>query len=201
MAALADSINSIVPATADLRKASVDQHRAKNRKMRYRNVNVNLLGQPINQFAADASSSASPNCQRWNDRNKFKMPNPNAQGGDHCRCTYCRAFRWESNTRSKARSQRNGDYWDNDKPLVDALDGATDPFDRDNIHRDGIDGVLYSYDRPTGPSHGSQILTQALNVAIDKMEKKQLDLLIKNEYDVVDSEESASSEDDEYEFV
>ncbi|KAF3901912.1 hypothetical protein ABW21_db0205263 [Orbilia brochopaga] len=200
MSALVDSVNTIVPATADLRKASVEQHRAKTRKIRYRNVNVNLLGQPVNQFQTPLDI-ASPNCQRWTDRNKFKMPNPNAQGGDHCRCNYCRAFRWESNTRSKARSQRVSAHWDNDNPLVDSLDGPTDPFDQDNILRDGVDGVLYSYDHPTGPSHGSQILAQALNVAIDKMEKKQLDLLIKNEYDIVESEESGSSEDDEYEFV
>ncbi|KAJ6262856.1 hypothetical protein Dda_1413 [Drechslerella dactyloides] len=192
MASLADSINSIVPATADLRKASVDQHRAKNRKMRYRNVNVNLLGQPI------YGHPPVPECQRWNDRNKFKMPDPNAQScGDNCRCPFCRGYRWESSSRSKARSARAAANWDNDNPLVDSLDAS----EQDNIFRDGVDGVLYSYDRPTGPSHGSQILAQALNVAIDKLEKKQLDILIKNEYDIVDSEESASSEDDEYEFV
>ncbi|KAF3910493.1 hypothetical protein ABW20_dc0110615 [Dactylellina cionopaga] len=182
------SINSGIP-TADLRKASVDQHRAKNRKMRYRNVNVTLLGQPINPFETHSQ------CSRWTDRNKFKMPNPNTTGGASCQCHSCRTLRWESNSRNKARLQRVS--LDDDV----AGDNIDDSFDQDNIYRDGVDGVLYSYDRPSGPSHGSQILSQALNVAIDKLEKKELEQLVKNEYDIIYSDESASSEDDEYEFV
>ncbi|KAF3927548.1 hypothetical protein AA313_de0204120 [Arthrobotrys entomopaga] len=192
MATLTDSVNGVIPATADLRKDSVEQHRAKNRRMRYRNVNVNLLGQPISPVWTENS----PNCKRWNDRNKYKMPNPRTlAGGDTCQCPSCRSYRWESNTRSKARLQRD---WGDDGTVGQSL---YDSSEQDNVLRDGVDGVLYSYDRPTGPNHGSQILTQALDIAIDKMEKKQLDLLIKNEYDIVYSEESASSEDDEYEFV
>jgi len=190
MANMNDSVNGIVPATADFRKASIDQHRAKNRKMRYRNVNVALLGQPVNELQ---SMNGNSNCKLWSDRNKFKMPNPNAQGGAFCQCSSCRNYRWEANSRSKARSQR---YWDHD-----AADIIEDAIEQDNLYRDGVDGVLYSYDRPTGPSHGSQILTHALNMAIDKMETKQLEQLLKNEYDIVDSEESASSEDDDYEFI
>lgn len=123
----------------------------------------------------------------------FKMPNPNTFGGDSCQCQSCRSYRWESNNRRKTRLQR---AWDHES--VDSIDNS---FDQDNVYRDGVDGVLYSYDLPSGPSHGSQVLSQALNIAIDKMERKQLELLIKNEYDVVDSEESASSEDDDYEFI
>ncbi|KAK6347787.1 hypothetical protein TWF718_005613 [Orbilia javanica] len=189
MASITDSVNSIVPSTADLRKASVEQHRAKNRKVRYRNVNVNLLNQPIDLVARPSDS----NCKRWNERNMFKMPNPNTFGGPSCQCSSCRSYRWESNNRSKTRLQRARYH--------ELNDGIDDSFDQDNVYRDGVDGVLYSYDLPSGPSHGSQILSQALNIAIDKMERKQLELLIKNEYDVVDSEESGSSEDDDYEFV
>ncbi|EGX52270.1 hypothetical protein TWF173_009336 [Orbilia oligospora] len=187
MASIIDPVNSVISSTADLRKASVEQNRAKNRKVRYRNVNVNLLNQPIDPLARN------PNCKRWNERNMFKMPNPNTFGGPSCQCQSCRSYRWESNNRCKTRLQR---AWDHDP-----VDGLDDLLDQDNIYRDGVDGVLYSYDLPSGPSHGSQVLSQALNIAIDKMERKQLELLIKNEYDVVDSEESASSEDDDYEFV
>ncbi|KAK6357860.1 hypothetical protein TWF730_007217 [Orbilia blumenaviensis] len=187
MASITDSVNSIVPSTADLRKASVEQHRAKNRKVRYRNVNVNLLNRPMEPGAMGSD------CKRWNERNMFKMPNPDTFGGRCCQCQSCRSDRWVSNNRCKTRLQRG---W-----YHDTVDNVDDSYDQDNVYRDGVDGVLYSYDRPTGPSHGSQVLSQALNIAIDKMERKQLDLLIKNEYDVVDSEESASSEDDEYEFV
>ncbi|EWC44766.1 hypothetical protein DRE_06544 [Drechslerella stenobrocha 248] len=183
-----DSI--VIPATADLRKASVEQHRAKNRKMRYRNVNVNLLGQPVEPVI-----SSSVPCKLWTDRNKFKMPNPNSAGGSFCQCTSCRSLRWHSNSRSKARLQRAA-AWDDPAGPHDL-----DSSDYDNVYRDGVDGVLYSYDRPSGPNQGSQILTQALNIAIDKMETKQLDQLVKAEYDIIHSDESASSEDDEYEFV
>ncbi|KAK6501120.1 hypothetical protein TWF481_008968 [Arthrobotrys musiformis] len=183
---MASITDSVVPSTADLRKASVEQHRAKNRKVRYRNVNVNLLNQPINPY------TSNPNCKRWNERNMFKMPNPNTFGGHSCQCQSCRSDRWQSSNRSRARLQRANDH--------DSSDYVDDTFDQDNVYRDGVDGVLYSYDL-SGPSHGSQVLSQALNIAIDKMEKKQFELLIKNEYDIVDSEESASSEDDDYEFV
>ncbi|EPS38096.1 hypothetical protein H072_8177 [Dactylellina haptotyla CBS 200.50] len=192
MATLTNSVNSIVPATADLRKASVEQHRAKNRKMRYRNVNVTLLGQPID--VVNPFSDAP--CKRWNDRNKFKMPNPNTSGGDSCQCSSCRSWRYEASNRNKARLHR---VWDEDARGDNTY--FYDALEQDNIYRDGVDGVLYSYDRPTGPNHGSQILTQALDIAIDKMERKQLEQLVKNEYDIVYSDESASSEDDEYEFV
>jgi len=66
----------------------------------------------------------------------------------------------------------------------------------EKLDRNAIEGVTYSYDKQTGPGHGSQILSQALGAAIDKMENKQLERLIKDEYDVVETDDSASSDDD-----
>ena len=49
-------------------------------------------------------------------------------------------------------------------------------------------GVMYSFDAPRGPSHGSQILNVALAKAVAKFEEKETAKLVKNEYDIIDSE-------------
>ena len=49
-------------------------------------------------------------------------------------------------------------------------------------------GVMYSFDAPRGPSHGSQILNTALNKAVAKFEEKETAKLVKNEYEILDSE-------------
>ncbi|ORX99545.1 hypothetical protein BCR34DRAFT_495276 [Clohesyomyces aquaticus] len=72
--------------------------------------------------------------------------------------------------------------------------------------------ITYSFDAERGPSHGSQILTQALAQAIEKFEVRQTDKLIKEEYEVLDAGEVLSpapkhrkdgvaAEDEDYEFV
>lgn len=72
--------------------------------------------------------------------------------------------------------------------------------------------IAYSFDASRGPSHGSQILTLALDKAVERFETKETDKLIKNEYEVLDleSEEGPSHmvkkrnvapEDADYEFV
>ena len=49
-------------------------------------------------------------------------------------------------------------------------------------------GVMYSFDASRGPSHGSQIFNVALAKAVQKFEEKETAKLVKNEYDVIDSE-------------
>lgn len=49
-------------------------------------------------------------------------------------------------------------------------------------------GVMYSFDASRGPSHGSQILNVALAKAVEKFEEKETVKLVKNEYEVLDSE-------------
>ena len=46
--------------------------------------------------------------------------------------------------------------------------------------------VTYSFDAARGPSHGSQILTHALDVALERFEVRTTDKLIKEEYEVLD---------------
>jgi hypothetical protein len=121
----------------------------------------------------------------------------------------------------------------------DMLDAATDlPIHDDSSASSSSDhddetspalpppdaGVMYSFDAPRGPTEGSQILNVALVKAMEKFEDKATVKLVKDEYDVIDSEgESvglspvknkgkgkavekavlveARDEDEEYEFV
>lgn len=79
-------------------------------------------------------------------------------------------------------------------------------------------GVMYSFDASRGPNHGSQILNVALDKAIEKYEEKETDKLVRNEYEVLDSEGESLGltpakkgkskektvvvvEDEDYEFV
>ncbi|KAF2712365.1 hypothetical protein K504DRAFT_464459 [Pleomassaria siparia CBS 279.74] len=72
--------------------------------------------------------------------------------------------------------------------------------------------ITYSYDAERGPSHGSQILGQALAQAIERFEVRQTDKLIKEEYEVLDFHEvtlpasravkkTVAAEDEDYEFI
>ena len=49
-------------------------------------------------------------------------------------------------------------------------------------------GVMYSFDAAKGPTQGSQILNVALAKAVERFEEKETAKLVKNEYDVLDSE-------------
>lgn len=48
--------------------------------------------------------------------------------------------------------------------------------------------ITYSFDAARGPSHGSEILGQALEQAIERYEVRQTDKLIKEEYEVLDTD-------------
>lgn len=48
--------------------------------------------------------------------------------------------------------------------------------------------VVYSFDAVRSPSHGSQILNVALAKAVERFEERETAKLVKNEYDVLDSE-------------
>ncbi|KAF2190984.1 hypothetical protein K469DRAFT_557147 [Zopfia rhizophila CBS 207.26] len=73
--------------------------------------------------------------------------------------------------------------------------------------------ITYSYDAERGPNQGSQILGLALAKAIERYEVRQTDKLIKEEYEVLDTESEALSpapkagkraiatEEEDYEFV
>ncbi|KAK4893803.1 hypothetical protein LTR27_007828 [Elasticomyces elasticus] len=49
-------------------------------------------------------------------------------------------------------------------------------------------GYTFSFDLPTGPSQGSQILNAALAKAVAKFEDREVTKLVKDEYEVLDDE-------------
>ena len=75
--------------------------------------------------------------------------------------------------------------------------------------------IAYSFDATRGPSQGSQILGIALAKAVERFENNATDKLVKEEYEVLNSDgepvlskgpkkgskQIASKDDDEYEFV
>lgn len=66
--------------------------------------------------------------------------------------------------------------------------------------------IMYSYDAPSGPSSGSDILSNAVMQAVKRFENKQTETLVKNEYDLVlDAKEMedayAGDAEDDFEVI
>jgi hypothetical protein len=61
-----------------------------------------------------------------------------------------------------------------------------------------VDGVTYSFDSD-GPTAGEEVLCYVVSQAVEKFETKELNKLIKNEYEIIDSSES--SDDEEFELI
>ncbi|KAK1822236.1 hypothetical protein LTR12_003375 [Friedmanniomyces endolithicus] len=60
--------------------------------------------------------------------------------------------------------------------------------DYDDVPSPAVDPWFYSFDSPTAPSQGSQILNAALVKAVAKFEERETAKLVKNEYEVLDDE-------------
>lgn len=118
-----------------------------------------------------------------------------------CHCGSCRI----SNTKevSKKRAAHKA-YLDDEictartNPLSPSSSGLDDRWDdSSSSDNDSLAGITYSYDRTTGPRAGTDTLSYAVTEAVKKFENKELATLIKNEYEVVDSEDS----DEEFELI
>jgi len=60
---------------------------------------------------------------------------------------------------------------------------------------------MYSYDAPSGPRAGSDVLSSALNQAVRRFENNQTEKLINKEYDVIDEgKEGYTADEDEDDF-
>jgi hypothetical protein len=69
----------------------------------------------------------------------------------------------------------------------------------DSSDNGSVYGVTYSFSRQTGPADGTCTLSYAATEAVKKLENKELDALLKNEYEIVDSNDS--DEDDDFELI
>ena len=65
--------------------------------------------------------------------------------------------------------------------------------------------ITYSYDAPRGPTAGGEILSMAINKAVERFEIKETEKLVRNEYDVVakdeEEERGGYAADDDFELI
>jgi len=85
------------------------------------------------------------------------------------------------------------------------FDASRDPnSSSDEEVSEGADeGITYSYDAPSGPQNGNTVLGYAVAQAVEKFEKKELEKLVRNEYEVVDGigHGAEVTEDEGFELV
>ena len=67
-------------------------------------------------------------------------------------------------------------------------------------------GITYSFDAPRGPAQGSEILSLAINKAVERFETKLTEKLVKDEYEVVGKDSEAEhggyiADEDDFELV
>lgn len=96
--------------------------------------------------------------------------------------------------------------------VVDAFDGPLAHVSDTSEEEDVLDAstapipaeadFMYSYDAPSGPRDGVDILSHAITQAVRRYENKETEKLVNKEYDVVDSKEMAEliADKDENEF-
>lgn len=93
-----------------------------------------------------------------------------------------------------------------DGPLAHVADNSSDDevLDASAAPLPAEADFMYSYDAPSGPAAGSNILSAALNKALVRFESAETEKLITREYDVIDhlkEEDLAGDEEEDYEMV
>lgn len=187
-----------------LRKDSGEIHHHRNHKAKYKNVDMRLFHQTRSMDQA-SYCGIERNQTTWTNRALIKAAKPgchmkSTNGGS--KLVVNTQKHWYNCCNPEIRKPLRGFYrGDVDDDIEYARNGEDrcdycDNFDKWDYPAD----TMFSFDRTTGPSRGSDILSQALNKAVVKFETKQFDKLVKDEYDIVSSDES-NSEDDEYEMV
>jgi hypothetical protein len=123
---------------------------------------------------------------------------------------YTKAGKEDAINRAKNNRKRDLVY-----DTAEATDSSADEAAEPSAAPEPDAEVTYSYDADRGPSQGSQVLGHALSQAVERFENKTTEMLLKDEYLVLDSDgEPVASkyekkkatrvveeDDDEYEFL
>jgi len=94
-----------------------------------------------------------------------------------------------------------------DEPLTSDSSAPEDDLGAPSAAPEPDADIAYSYDRPTGPSRGNDILSMAINKAVERYETKATEKLVRDEYDVVNDTDAAThaagyvADDDDFELV
>jgi len=96
-------------------------------------------------------------------------------------------------------------------PVIDADNNTSDSSAEEDVKEASAapvpdSGIAYSFDAPRGPGQGSEILTMAINKAVERFETKATEKLVKDEYEVVAKEAEPShtgyaADDDDFELI
>lgn len=82
---------------------------------------------------------------------------------------------------------------------------ATEDVDEPSAAPEPDAGITYSFDAARGPTPGGEILSLAINKAVERFENKETEKLVRNEYNVVakdeEEEQGGYTADDDFELV
>jgi len=171
------------PLSKDIRGDSVDRLRAKTRRVKYRRTNANLLGTPKGFTLTPLSDYSGP---IWNHRNAFKMNDVPSNRG---RCSCCWDYPIHAPAHKILRNRRIEDYplQAGRKTAASSHRGACPKFRRDpnDVDDDDDYGMSYSATLFQADVDTQCALADAVTMAVEKFETKELEGLVRNEYEVV----------------
>ena len=183
--------------TSDLRSEAKSYQRVKNHNTKWANGIVPRMGPRvplylqttmINEAEGVKPAAAWEHNHGAARRKKLEKKSYNAQATTMARKTF--------------RNELSAAF---DGPLAGVVDTSSDEevHDASAAPLPAEADFLYSYDLNSGPTAGRDILSAALNKAVQRFENTETDKLITREYDVIDQlEEGYSANDEEdYEMV
>jgi len=159
-------MSAISPSTSDLRSSARDHKRDAAHKHKWALGGVSPIGRPGETLRPRKPTETEFNCRRQINK-----------------AAEVYSLHSHKPTRSRASAL------DDDLSVRDSTGFSSDHAPSENLPTAPVDaGVMYSYDASRGPSHGSQILKVALAKAVERFEEKETVRLVRNEYDVLDTD-------------